>query len=221
MERSRTTLRFALQSGPLSQRALLDGRVGARTGETMRGLTLLLAFGAGTLLTACLQSVPGASCSSGSDCKGGSSCVRGVCMLAVDAGHDGFSCNDSSECGTDAHAVCVNKICTTDTELPVLSVSVPTSGATVGVRFTITGTASDALSGVSSVEYSFDGASWAALALSGNAFSQSVASPTAGTTSTLAVRATDRAGNVAAVSIPLKLDLVPPVLTLEPSPDSA
>jgi hypothetical protein len=82
------------------------------------------------------------------------------------------------------------------------------------MRFTITGTASDALSGVSSVEYSFDGASWAGLALSGNAFSQSVASPTVGTVSTLAVRATDRAGNVAAVSIPLNLDLVPPVLTM-------
>src|SRR3990172_3526217 len=143
-------------------------------------------------------------------------CFAGGCVAEV-----AKKCSADSECNEGACDARL-KVCFSlgDQEPPGLEVQAPTSGATVGVRFTITGTASDALSGVSSVEYSFDGNSWAALALSGNAFSQSVASPTAGTTSTLAVRATDRAGNVAAVSIPLNLDLVPPVLTLEPSPDS-
>jgi hypothetical protein len=143
-------------------------------------------------------------------------CFAGGCVAEV-----AKKCSADSECNEGACDARL-KVCFSwdDREPPGLEVQAPASGATVGMRFTITGTANDALSGVSSVEYSFGGASWAGLELSGNAFSQLVASPTVGTASTLAVRATDRAGNVAAVSIPLKLDLLPPGLTLEPSPDS-
>ena len=98
-----------------------------------------------------------------------------------------------------------------DTEQPVLAVQAPASGATVGAQVTISGTASDAISGVSKVEYSFDGTTWAALAMSGNGFAQTVAGPSAGTGIKLAVRATDRAGNAVAISVPINVDLVAPV----------
>lgn len=108
---------------------------------------------------------------------------------------------------------------TTDTVAPTISIGAPAAGATVSGSVTVSGSASDATSGVASVDLSVDGGSW---------------QPVSGTTSwswswgtttlvdgshTLTARSTDGAGNTATTSrtVTVSNPTTPPADTTAPS----
>jgi RHS repeat-associated protein len=108
---------------------------------------------------------------------------------------------------------------TLDTTPPVVSVSSPAAGLTFRTDPTVTGQATDTLSGVASLAAAVDTGAFAPVALdAADHFSFTPALPLDGSadgTHVVHFQAADRAGNVSAVTnLPFSLDTTPPVVSI-------
>jgi hypothetical protein len=113
---------------------------------------------------------------------------------------------------------------TLDTTPPSLTLTSPPSGLTVNHDVTITGRATDALSGLASVQAGLDGAAYSAVSFNPDGtFALPLSLPLDGSADgahTVHFRATDLAGNVSPVTdFAFTLDTTPPVVTItSPAP---
>jgi RHS repeat-associated protein len=108
---------------------------------------------------------------------------------------------------------------TLDTTAPVVSVSGPAAGITFRTEPTVTGQATDALSGVASLAAAVDGGAFAPVALDpAGSFSFTPTLPLDGSADghhVVHFQAADRAGNVSAVTnLAFTLDTTPPVVSI-------
>jgi hypothetical protein len=98
---------------------------------------------------------------------------------------------------------------------PALALTAPTEAAVVRAPVTLTATASDALSGVASVEASVDGGAWSALTSAGGNNYVSTALSLADGDHSVSLRAQDGAGNPAAAGPGhFTVDTVPPLIQI-------
>ena len=105
---------------------------------------------------------------------------------------------------------------TTDNVAPSVTISAPTSGATVSGTITVSGSASDDAS-VGKVDVSVDGGTWK-LASGTSSWTSSLDTTTFGDGShSIAARATDASGNSATASVAVTFDNVPDADTTAPS----
>jgi hypothetical protein len=145
----------------------------------------------------------------------GASFALGACLEAV----VGATCASSSDC--EVGASCVEEVCILPPDAgQVLLVSRPAEGEVVRDQLIIAGTAANAVFGLASAEYLVEGAPWAPLALTDDAFEIALApspQPIDFRRFTLLIRGTDRAGRSSSLEIHYAVDQVPPVIQL-PAP---
>jgi hypothetical protein len=108
---------------------------------------------------------------------------------------------------------------TLDTTPPAVAITSPAAQLTTNARVTVTGRATDALSGVASLQAQVDGGAFTAVALdAGGSFSFPVTLPLDGSADgahTVRFRATDAAGNVSAlVPVSFTLDTTAPLVVI-------
>ncbi len=168
------------------------------------------------VLMACPSNVK--RCETASDCSyPGSVCQEGLCVLGEGARDAGpTSCTSNPSCGGGANVCGSNGVCVVDVTPPSVSFLTPMAGALVSTdTVTVTGTASDAESGLASLELSTDGVSFTSVSLTGGQFSTALPVPAVQAASlVMTARATDVGGLVSTATLTLTADRVGPSLTI-------